>query len=277
MKGQIYRIARPYDIATLFPIKEIGIIYELQKYAKLLLQLSTFIGYLSAGNYFGAIKEGFGFLSGVVDLVVNNEYRTGADYFYSQSGGLYMINDDTNTVYHCDDFYNEKRDHPLCKNHELKISFKIVGEIIDNFYKNRNYLTLDQDIMSGCQEKKLAFWKLKLKSIDWEDILLSRRLEINYNSNLNNNNKVIRKLKKIEDIQTIKMFEEISFSKNKFEFCFKYETTEKLIEDNLFLIINTKNRYFFGEICLSQNITWLNNQEFEKIICYFIGFIFYRV
>ena len=269
MKGQIYRIARPYDIATLFPIKEIGIIYELQKYAKLLLQLSTFIGYLSAGNYFGAIKEGFGFLSGVVDLVVNNEYRTGADYFYSQSGGLYMINDDTNTVYHCDDFYNEKRDHPLCKNHELKISFKIVGEIIDNFYKNRNYLTLDQDIMSGCQEKKLAFWKLKLKSIDWEDILLSRRLEINYNSNLNNNNKVIRKLKKIEDIQTIKMFEEISFSKNKFEFCFKYETTEKLIEDNLFLIINTKNRYFFGEICLSQNITWLNNQEFEKINCYF--------
>ena len=32
------------------------------------------------------------------------------------------------------------------------------------------------------------------------------------------------------------------------------------------LIINPKNNYFFGEICLTQNIAWLINNEFEKFL-----------
>ena len=186
-----------------------------------------------------------------------------------------MINDDTNTVYHCDDFYNEKREHFLCKNHHLKISFKIVGEIIKDFYKNRNYLTLDQNIMSGCQKRKFALLRfLRLTSINWENILFSRRLEItdkinHNNTKENNNNKGIRKLNNIEIIQTLKLFEKINFTKNKFEFCFKYESSERLKSDNLFLIINPKNNYFFGEICLTSNISWLINQEFDNINCYF--------
>ena len=41
------------------------------------------------------------------------------DYLHTHIGGLYMIDDDTNTVYHCDDFYNEKREHYICKNHKI--------------------------------------------------------------------------------------------------------------------------------------------------------------
>jgi hypothetical protein len=35
-------------------------------------------------------------------------YRTIADAFYSYIGGLYMIVDDTNKIYQCDDFSMEK-------------------------------------------------------------------------------------------------------------------------------------------------------------------------
>ena len=148
--------------------------------------------------------------------------RDAADYYYSHTGGLYMINDDTNTVYHCDDFYNENREHSLCKNHHLKISFKVVSEIITNFKQNRNYLTLDQNIMSGCQkdQKLKIFKRIKLSSINWENIFFSRRLEVNDNINHNNdinenknNTKEIRKLNNIEDISKLNLFEEINSTK----------------------------------------------------------------
>ena len=283
MKGQIYRIARPYDIATLFPIKETDIFFKGYKAAKIIIQFSQFVLKIASGNYFGAIKDAINFVAGFNDFKEANrvllQKRTAADFFYSQTGGLYMINDETKRVYHCDDFYNEERNHPLCKNHHLKISLKIASEIITNFNQNRNYLTLDQNIMSGCQKgQKLSFFKLlKLSNIDWESILFSRRLEMNnninhitdYNNRDKNNNKLIRKLNNIEDIITLKLFEEINFNKYKYELCFKYETTEKIKIENLFLIINTKNNYFFGEICLTQNIAWLNNEEYENVNCYF--------
>ena len=283
MKGQIYRIARPYDIATLFPIKETDIFIKGYKAAKLLIQFSQFILKIVHGNYFGAIKDAIDFVTGFSDFKEKNrvllQKRTAEDFFYSHIGGLYMINDETKTVYHCDDFYNEERNHFLCKNHHLKISLKLAGEIITNFNQNRNYLTLDQTIMSGCQKgQKLEFFKrVKLSNVDWESILFSRRLEMinnfdpiaDYNNRDINNYKEIRKLKNIEDIITLKLFEEIKFNKYKFEFCFKYETTEKLKIENLFLIINTKNKYFFGEICLTQNIEWLKKEEYENVICYF--------
>ena len=283
MNNRIYRIARPYDIATLFPITEIDCLYKAKRYFELIMDFSNFVLKIVNGNYLGAIKDVLDFISDFDDFQEENlilfQQRTTADSYYSHTGGLYMINDDANTVYHCDDFYNEKRDHFLCKNHNLKISLNIFSEIFTNFYENRNYLTLDQNIMSGCQKKKIKIAK-RVAKIDWENILFSRRLEINdninhdninynHNNNNKNNTKEIRKLNNIEDILTIKLFEEINFIKNKFEFCFKYETTEELKNDNLILIINTKNNYFFGEICLTQNISWLNNQEFEKINCYF--------
>ena len=284
MKGQIYRIARPYDIATLFPIKEVDYFIKTYKFIEIAMEFAEFASKIASGNYYGTIKDAINFISNFDEAkekmksLVQYVTRDAADYYYSHTGGLYMINDDTNTVYHCDDFYNENREHSLCKNHHLKISFKVVSEIITNFKQNRNYLTLDQNIMSGCQkdQKLKIFKRIKLSSINWENIFFSRRLEVNDNINHNNdinenknNTKEIRKLNNIEDISKLNLFEEINFNKNKSEFCFKYETKEVLKNNNLFLIINTKNKYFFAEICLSQNIAWLNNQEFEKINCYF--------
>ena len=278
MNDHIYRIARPYDIATLFPIKEIDYLYKAKKIYDLIMDLTKFALEIVNGNYIGAFLDVIDFISNFENFKKENlifiQHRTTEDYYYSHTGGLYMINDDTNTVYHCDDFYNEKRDHFLCKNHNLELSLTIINEIINDFFQNRNYLTLDQDIMSGCQKRKLKLVRfLRLSSINWENILFTRRLEIinniNHNNINKNNNKGIRKLNNIEDNQTIKLFEEINFDKNKFEFCFKYESREELKNDNLFLIINPKNNYFFGEICLTQNITWLINNEFVKINCYF--------
>ena len=129
--------------------------------------------------------------------------------------------------------------------------------------------------MSGCQKRNFKFLRfLRFSSIDWKNILFSRRLEYNNNINNNtnrNNNKGIRKLNIIEDIEALKLFEEINFEKNKFEYCFGCETKDELNNDNLFLLINPKNNYFFGEICPTQNITWLINNEFEKINFYFVN------
>ena len=161
MNGQIYRIARPYDIATLFPIKEVDYLYKAKKYYDFFINLSEFVLKIVGGNYYGAVKDAFNFITHFDDFKEDMLYATreSADSYYSHTGALYMINDETNTVYHCDDFYNEERDHFLCKNHHLKISISLISEIIEDFHKNRNYLTLDQDIMGGCQKKKLVLLK----------------------------------------------------------------------------------------------------------------------
>ena len=69
--------------------------------------------------------------------------------------------------------------------------------------------------MSGCQKRKLTFLRLlRLSSVNWG---FGRKLEFNnnINHNINNkyNNKGIRKLNIIEDIQTLKLFEEINLEK----------------------------------------------------------------
>ena len=282
MNGQIYRIARPYDIATLFPIKEIDYLYKSRKIFNMVLKISDFVVKLVDGNYYGVFKDAYNFIKNFKTISKETlnlyQHMTSNDFFYSHSGGLYMINDEDNTIYHCDDFYNEKRDHFICKNHNLEISWTIITDFTENFFTNRNYLTLDQDIMSGCQKRKLIIFR-KVEKIDWESIIFTRRLENINNNNINhniinintNNNKGIRKLNNIEDIQILKLFEEFNFKKNKFEYYFKYESKDILKNKNLFLIINPRNNYFFGEVCLTPNITWLIKEQFENINCYFVN------
>ena len=69
------------------------------------------------GNYIGDIKDVIDFVSNFEDFKEENliliQKRTLEDFYYSYTRGLYMINYENNTVYHCDDFYNEKRDHFL--------------------------------------------------------------------------------------------------------------------------------------------------------------------
>ena len=81
---------------------------------------------------------------------------------------------------------------------------------------------------------------------------------------------ILKNIENIENIQILKLFEETNFEKNQTEFCFKYESTETIKIDDMILIINPKNNYFFGEICLLQDINWLINYEFDKFNCYFI-------
>ena len=181
MNNQTYRIARPNDIATLFPMKDIDFLIKYIKILMLGFDFIKFCLHLSTGDILGSVEAAFDFILNIGDFTEENWYlfqdRTFEDCVYTQSGGLYMIDDDSNTVYHCDDFYNEKRNHFLCRNHKIKSYLTI----IDDFKQYRNYLTLDQNIMSGCQEKKFHFLKLlDISSIEW---IPSRRLEINNNIN----------------------------------------------------------------------------------------------
>ena len=270
MDGQIYRIARPLDIATLFPLSDIDYLYKAKEIVSMALKAVKFVMKIKNGDVIGVWKDTFDFIKNI-DEITENIQSVRQHLVFTHMGGLYMIDDDTSTVYHCDDFYNEKREHFICKNHLLQITWTIGYDMITYFYQNRNYLSLGQDIMGGCQKAKKLALLHAVHKVDWEGIFLERRLEIiNYNNNINiNNNKGIRKLNNIEITQTLKLFEEINLEKNKFEFCFKYESTDILKSENLFLIFNPKNNYLFGEICLTQNITWLINEEFQNINCYF--------
>ena len=274
MNNQIYRIARPKDIGTLFPFFK-GIDF-LAKYIRIISMGIDFINFslgIASGNFIGAIVSSINFIKNFKSFREENSFlfqdRSLEDTVYSHIGGLYMIDDDTNTVYHCDDFYNEKKDHFLCKNHKIE-SFTT---ILKDFKLYRNYLTLDQDIMSGCQKRELEYARFMVPStLDLSFIQISRRLEINTDNNNNYYIKRNRKLDNKENIQEpIRLFEEINFKKNKSEFLFKYESTKTIQNDNLILILNPKNKYFFGEICITQILTLFNNNnEFGNNSCYFI-------
>ena len=130
---QIYRIARPKDVATLFPFREMDYIFQIIKCAKFIFDLSSFIASIVTGNIipiiinlilsyifdiFSSFKGDYFFeYFSLINLESPEEYM-----YYSHIGGLYMIDDEAKKVYHCDNFFNEKRDHFICKNHNLKIS-----------------------------------------------------------------------------------------------------------------------------------------------------------
>ena len=272
MNGRIYRIARPDDIATLFPLGGVDFFFKWIKKVMIGVDFALYwIGFAlhpDVEDLLNDIVDIFKDSGDTLDTI--NDYLqvySMSDLLYSQIGGLYMIDDNTNIVYHCDDFYNEKRDHFLCKNHDYKLSLSIFSD----FLQNRNYLTKDQEIMSGCQSR--IFLPLRPMIPSSIKSLIYRKLEIRNNANneiINNNIKKLRKLKNIENIQILKLFEEINFEKNQTEFYFKYESTETIIIDDMILMINPKNNYFFGEICSLQDINWLINYEFNKFNCYFI-------
>ena len=275
MNNKIYRIARPNDFGTQFPfIQGIDIIIKFARILVMAVKLKEFIENIAFGNYFGAAFSAYFFIRDIRGWIEENAFlfqnKDSEDTIYSQIGGLYMIDDDTDTVYQCDDFFNEKRTHFLCKNHKPESLYTVLSE----YKTNRNYLTLDQDIMSGCQERKLVFAVTMIPdSLDLNFITWERRLEEIKFDNNNNNYYFIkrnRKLDYIEDIQeSLRLFEEINFQKNKIEFYFKYESTKIIENDNLIIIINPSNNYL-GDICITQNKTLLINNEFENIKCYSI-------
>ena len=267
---QIYRIARPNDIATQFPFKGIDFLFTYIKTINLFIEIVEIFSKLACGNYIGYYLSLYNFFSG--DIVEKYSYlfqsRTLEDSLYSHIGGLYMIEDDTNTVYHCKDFFNEKRDHFICKNHKMKFSLSIVND----FFRNRNYLSLNQHMINNCQRKTLTFFRFSSAFSGYNNLL--RRLEIDNNINKKNKYNIPRKRKldNLQDIQeTILLFKEINLDKKKYEYCFKYESQEILKTNNLFLLINPKNNHFFAEICFSQNISWLISNELDLIACYFIN------
>ena len=264
---QIYRIARPNDIATLFPMTGIDVIYKAFKIFSRLIGLGGEIVLCGFKDCKFLIKTLLNFLINFKDI--DDEYyltkiRPLQDTYYSHIGGLYMIIDDNNKVYHCDNFFNEKRDHPICKNHKMKLSF------LKDFFRNRNYLSTDQDMISSCQKKKLKMFRYSTTTFNRK----LRRLQIIYNINIAYKYNIQRNriLDNIINLQeTLYLFKEINFKKNNFEFCYKYESNEILNIDNLLLIINPQNTHIFGEICFFQNISWLINKELDLMNCYFIN------
>ena len=272
--NQIYRIARPKDVAISFPPKGIDFLFKYIKTLKLMFEIAKFLGQIATGNFIGMVMTLYNFFGiSQEDFAAEYSYlirdRTFEDILYSHTGGLYMIDDNTNKVYHCADFFNEKSDHFICKNHNIKM------QDIHNFLHHRNYLTTEQDMISICQRKKLHIFKLSTVFTYYND-LERRRLKITKNirniHHYNYNIQRFRKLNNIRNIQeTLELFEEIFFKNDTFEFCYKYQSQNKLKSDDLILIINPKNNKFIGEICFSLNITLLINNDLDSLNCYFIN------
>ena len=100
---------------------------------------------------------------------------------------------------------------------------------------------------------------------------MSNYIENKYNKTYHYNK--IQRKRRLDNIQeeNIIIFERKNFKKNNNEFCYKYTSKEKIKIEDLILIINPKNKYFFGEICLSKNITWIINNEYDLVNCYFVN------
>ena len=145
MDGRIYRIARPDDVATKFPLTGIDFFFKTLK--KIMIGVDFAIYWVKfalhpdledlLNDIIDIIKDGGDTLDTINDYL---QVYSLSDMVYSHIGGLYMIDENTNTVYQCDDFYNEKRDHFICKNHD----FKLTLSTLFGFFKNRNYLTKEK-------------------------------------------------------------------------------------------------------------------------------------
>ena len=136
---QIYRIARPRDIATLFPFKEVDLIFQTLKIAKFFIGLSTFILNFISGNILAAYISMFTFFRDSYDDISEylNFFISGSSgeelMYYSHIGGLYMIDDDSFKVLHCDDFKYGKGDDFICNEHKLKLT----SSLTNDFYRYR--------------------------------------------------------------------------------------------------------------------------------------------
>ena len=164
--GQIYRIARKNDEATLFPFKGIDFIFKILKTCKLFWDTVKFLITIGTRQIITAGISFINFIRNIKDFVEEYSYfakdRLMEDYLYTYTGGLYMIDDNTNKVYHCHDFYNEKREHFICKNHNIKFSLSFFSD----FFTYRNYLSLNQNMLNSCQKKKLEFFKFSVAALE---------------------------------------------------------------------------------------------------------------
>ena len=263
---QIYRIARPTDFETIFPFSKMDYFFKAFRIAKIVKEIFDFIVNFYTGNYITVVLTVFSWVKDKDDIVEESKNLFAFhDLKYFHIGGLYMIDDDSNNVYHCVDFLDENIEHPICKSHKFSIP------LMWNFFKNRKYLSLNQEpdfYNNNCQLLKSMFpFKVVIKTFE----TLRRRLDIINKENTNYNRyKYIKQRKLIyiqEPQEIVELFTKIYFENNKNEFVYKFQSQENINKDYLIIIINPENDNFFGEICFSQNITWLINNEIESINC----------
>ena len=268
---QIYRISRPKDMTVLFPFSQIDYFFKALRIAKGIKWILDLIVNIYSGNYLTLAVTIINFVKDRDDIISDYAFifkEKKSNYFeYSHTGGLYMIDDDNNKVYHCVDFFNRKIEHPICKNHPFKLP-----DYVNNKYKN-NYLSLNQgnDIRYNCRNSKFLL-PFRL----WNKNTL-RRLEIINDKELKKITYNIIKKRKLNNFQisqeNIELFTKYYFEENKNEFLYKLQSQEKIKNENLILVLNPQNNNIFGEICFFQNIAWIINNEIESINCNQINII----
>ena len=234
---QIYRFARPKDLVPYIPLPNNELALS---YLKIFLS-----GLMHEIN-----------LIEIARLIRALYYLDTGFYTYSHTGGLYLIDDIKNKIYHCLDFYNDNTQHFACNN-DYQISW--------NPFKYHQYITLDQDIMKNCQKNK----GIKLFNFrkDWKIINNNKNKVSDISNNLNNKLN-IRKISDITDLKNIESNTEFFVDKKIKELWMKYEINEK---KKLILKINNENSLFFGELCFSSNINYLLNDDYNSKTCYNIN------
>ena len=113
---QIYRFARPKDLVPYIPLPNNELALS---YLKIFLS-----GLMHEIN-----------LIEIARLIRALYYLDTGFYTYSHTGGLYLIDDIKNKIYHCLDFYNDNTQHFACNN-DYQISW--------NPFKYHQYITLDK-------------------------------------------------------------------------------------------------------------------------------------
>ena len=122
-------------------------------------------------------------------------------------------------------------------------------------------------MISSCQDKEIEFFILS-RAIDNS----MRKLELkSQNSLYYYKKKKTRSRKNIENpIEIIESFTKVYLNDNS-ESCYKYKSKKKIQNENFIITFNPENKFFFGEVCFSQNITWLLENDYNLINCYFIN------
>ena len=267
---QIYRIARPNDIATLFPFKEMDYIFKSISIFKGVKGILEFLSNIFAGNVISIAISLIKLFKDRDDIIKEYSFifkeTSSKDFLYSHTGGLYMIDDSEDKVYHCTDFFNENRNHFICKNNNIKLSLSLYND----FMKYRKYLSLEQDMVNSCDKKGINNF---IKIVYPDIIKFENKFKvINSYNKYSSMLKQIRKINYIENSEKlIALFTQVNLDKRYSEFFYKYQTENKLKNKNLILIVNPKNTIFFGKICFSKNIFRLIENNYNFINCYFIN------
>ena len=151
---QIYRVARLNDLVTLIPLNGI----QSRKFRNTLYFLIDKLNdELSKNEHTKKIYGKYGidmykflraFTDDIAYFVQKNKEFFKQKLVYCHTGGLYMIDDNKNKIYHCVDFFNENTKHHICKNNDLG------NAIRPDFLIRHNYIILGEMLMSKCQKNK---------------------------------------------------------------------------------------------------------------------------